>query len=73
MYEKHANGVKISKCEWYEFGEKSSKFFFNLEKQHAFLNQVRTLLCSGKEQIKTKLIKNMNAFIITFLLKNRYF
>ena len=40
MYEKHANGVKISKCEWYEFGEKSSKFFFNLEKQHSFLNQV---------------------------------
>ena len=36
IYEEKANGVKIrSKCEWYEFGEKSSKFFLNLEKQHA--------------------------------------
>ena len=45
-----ANGVKIrSKCEWYEFEEKSTKFFLNLEKQHALLNQVRTLLCGEKE------------------------
>ena len=47
---KGANGVKIrSKCEWYEFGEKSSKFFLNLEKQHALISQVRTLLCGEKE------------------------
>ena len=33
IYEEKANGVKIThKCEWYEFGEKSSKFFLNLEK-----------------------------------------
>ena len=38
-----------SKCDWYEFGEKSSKFFLNLEKQHALQNQVRTLLCGQKE------------------------
>ena len=45
-----ANGVKIrSKCEWYEFEEKSTKCFLNLEKQHALLNQVRTLLCGEKE------------------------
>ena len=50
MYDEKSNGVKIrSKCEWYEFGEKSSKFFLNLEKQHALLNQVRTLLCGEKE------------------------
>ena len=48
-YEGKANSVKISKCEWYEFGEKSSKFFLNLEKQHALLNQVGTLLCGEKE------------------------
>ena len=48
--EERANGVKIrSKCEWYEFGEKSSKFFLNLEKQHALISQVRTLLCGEKE------------------------
>ena len=33
-YNEKANGVKIrSKCEWYEFEEKSTKFFLNLEKQ----------------------------------------
>ena len=46
IYEEKTNGLTIrSKCEWYEFGEKSSKFFLNLEKQHALLNQVRTRLC----------------------------
>ena len=38
-----------SKCNWYEFGEKASKFFLNLEKQHALQNQVGTLLCVQKE------------------------
>ena len=48
-YEEKDNGVKIgSKCEWNEFGETFSKFFLNLEKQHALLNQVRALLCSEK-------------------------
>ena len=50
VYEEKANGVKIrSRYEWYEFEEKSSKFFFNLEKQHTLLNQVRTVLCGEKE------------------------
>ena len=40
------------KC-WYEFGEKSSKFFLNLEKQHALQNQVETLLC-GQNEIMDK-------------------
>ena len=45
-----ANDVKIrSKCARNEFGENSSKFFLNLEKQHALLNQVRSLLCGEKE------------------------
>ena len=50
IYEEKANSLKIrSKCEWYEVGEKSSKFFLNLEKQHVLLNQVQTLLCGEKE------------------------
>ena len=70
-----ANGVKIrSKCEWYEFEEKTSKFFLNLEKQQALLNQVRTLLCGEKEVTDTirsnliniKLNKNLNAFTEIF-------
>ena len=32
IYDIKANGVKIrSKCDWYEYGEKSSKLFLNLE------------------------------------------
>ena len=50
IQEGKANNVKIrSKCEWYEFGEKSPKFFLDLEKQDPSLNQVRTLLCGEKE------------------------
>ena len=36
IYEKKTIEVKIrSNCEWYDFEEKSSKFFLNLEKEHA--------------------------------------
>ena len=36
IYNKIAEGIKVrSKCNWYEFGEKSSKFFLNLEKKNA--------------------------------------
>ena len=34
---------------WYEFGEKSSKLFLNLEKNRAIQGQVRTILSNGKE------------------------
>ena len=54
IYQEKANGIKIrSKCDWYEFGEKSSKFFLNLEKQHALQNQVQTLLF-GQNEITNK-------------------
>ena len=50
IYEGQAKGVNIrSKSEWYEIGKISSKFFLDLEKQHALLNQVRTLFCGEKE------------------------
>ena len=48
IYQEKATGIKIeSKCDWYEFGEKSfgKKFFRNLEKQHPLQNQVPTILC----------------------------
>ena len=40
IYKIKVNGLKISKCEWYKHGEKSSKFFLNLEKSHAIQGQV---------------------------------
>ena len=50
IYEQKANDVKIRfKSEWYEFEEKSSKLFLNLEKQQALLNQVQSLLCGEGE------------------------
>ena len=72
IYEGQAKGVNIrSKSEWYEIGKNSSKFFLDLEKQHALLNQVRTLLCGEKEVTDNiKLIKNFNVFTKISLLKN---
>ena len=32
-----------SKCDWYEYGEKSSKFFFNLEKSWASQSTIRNI------------------------------
>ena len=32
LYQEQINGIRIrSRCDWYEYGEKSSKFFLNLE------------------------------------------
>ena len=54
IYQEKANGIKVrSKCDRYVIGEKSSKFFLNLEKQHALQNQVRTLLF-GQNEITDK-------------------
>ena len=50
IYKIKANGIKIrSKCEWYEQGEKSSRFFLNLEKSRAIQDQVRTVIYDDKE------------------------
>ena len=61
---KKANGVKIrSKCDCYEFGEKFSNFLLKLEKQHALLNQFRTLLCSENEVTdKSKINQELKCF-----------
>ena len=50
IYKRKANGTKIrSKCEWYQHGEKSSKFSVNLEKSRAIQGQVRTVIYNDKE------------------------
>ena len=36
IYDEIGTGIKIrSRCNWYEFGEKSNKFFLNFEKHRA--------------------------------------
>ena len=59
IYERIAEGVKIrSKCQWYEEGEKSTKFFLNLEKKinkkiksDPLKHFVRKLKVNGKERV----------------------
>ena len=50
IYKKKANGIRIrSKCSWYESGEKSSKFFLNLEKTRAKQGHLRKILVNENE------------------------
>ena len=45
IYDKKVEGLRIrSKCEWYEKGEKSTKFLLNLEKRHGIQNKVESLV-----------------------------
>ena len=45
FYNNIATGVKIrSKCDWYQYGEKSTKYFLNLEKQKAVNGTVKKII-----------------------------
>ena len=44
IYEQKINGIRIrSKCDWCEHGEKSSKFFLNLEKTRSTQSTIRNI------------------------------
>ena len=60
IYEFIAEGIKIqSKCSWYEHGEKSTKYFLNLEKKRGSLNCVKKLIVDGKEiENKSDILKS---------------
>ena len=50
IYTKKVNGIRIrSKCNWYENGEKSSKFFLHLEKYRGTQGCLRTIIVNKKE------------------------
>ena len=50
MYEKKAKGIRIrSKCNWYEHGEKSTKFFLNFEKHRAIQSQIHSVIINRDE------------------------
>ena len=52
IYSKKGNGIRIkSKCDWYENGEKSTKFFLNLKKSRSSQGVVRSIL---KNKIEVK-------------------
>ena len=50
IYAKKVNGIRIrSKCNWYENGEKSTKFFLNLKKYCATQGCICTVTVNKKE------------------------
>ena len=50
IYEEISNGIKIrSRCNWYDFGEKSNKCFLNLEKSPACHDILRKICCETHE------------------------
>ena len=57
-------GLRIrGKCNWYEDGEKSSKFFLNLEKDWAIQNQIRLLKIGEKEiNDQSEILQNLYQF-----------
>ena len=50
IYNKKLEGLRIrSTCDWFEKGEKSTKFFLTLEKRHTIIqNQSKTLAVDGE-------------------------
>ena len=49
IYEIKANDVKMrSKCDWYEYWEKSSRFFLNLEQNRFVQCQIHKVIIEGK-------------------------
>ena len=51
IYDDIAEGIKVrGKCQWYEKGEKSIKFFLNLEKTKAAQGTVKKLEIDNKER-----------------------
>ena len=64
IYDKKAEGGKVrSNCEWYQQGEKPTKFFLNLEKQKSINTTVRHLINDGKDITH---LKEINACICKF-------
>ena len=51
IYENKTKGyILISKCQWYEEGEKSSKYFLNLEKVKAKKSIITKLVGTNGEE-----------------------
>ena len=64
IYNDISNGIKIrSKYDWYEFGEKSNKFFLNLEANRATQSAVRKVISNEQE---ITYISKINNHILQF-------
>ena len=71
IYDQKINGIrKRSKCDWYEYGEKSSKFFLNLEKTRSKQSTIRNITKDKKTlHVIKELIKNFLTFIKAYFQK----
>ena len=59
IYNDISNSIKIrSQCNWYEFGEKSNKFFLNLEANRATQKVVRKVISNEQEITDVSKINN---------------
>ena len=59
MYDHIVDGIRIrNKCECYEHGEKSTKFFLNLKKKWGVQKGIRKLIVEEKEIVGDKEISN---------------
>ena len=59
FYKEKANGIRIrSKSDWYEYGEKYTKFFLNLEKTQAHQNKIRNILINQNKITDQKEVYN---------------
>ena len=67
IYDHVAEGVRLrSKCDWYEQGEKSTKFFLNLEKQQDNQSRIRKLIVNEKERNnETEILNQIKLFYET--------
>ena len=59
IYDNIAEGTHIrSRCQWYEEGEKSSKFFLNLEKLNGTRSQIRKIIVNDQEIVDPNKVLN---------------
>ena len=59
IYENITEGIRVrSRCQWYEEGEKSTKFFLNLEKTHGNQGKVRKIIVDNHEITDSINIRN---------------
>ena len=71
IYDRIAEGVRVrSRCQQYEEGEKSNKFFLNLEKVRGSQGKVRKLIISNHEIADPQLIEQEIVFFYKSLFKN---
>ena len=71
IYDKTAEGVKArSRCQEYEEGEKSNKFFLNLEKVRGPQGKVRELIVSNHEITDPQTTEQEIVFFYKSVFKN---